>query len=767
MYEKEWERLRPIQVAAAVGLFEHDANVLISASTASGKTEAAFFPILTLLDENPSNSVGCLYIAPLKALINDQNERLNEVCERGGINVWAYHGDVSQSKKEKLMRNPSGILQITPESLESLLLNRHAVVGKLFGDLRFIVIDEIHSFMRSDRGGQTLCLIERLCRLAGVNPRRVGLSATIGDTAAVARWLGAGSGRKTIAPKLLHSEGLRWRLSVEHFYINQEIATDAYDRIKVPKLPEMQGGMDDRESKRMIVPKVPEEEIYRSFDNLPLEGLKQVERETTNRKDEDDGIGYIYEKTKGRKCLVFSNSREECEAVTAALRQMGARRGDEERFLIHHGNLSAPIRESAEEQMKGEEGCETICATSTLELGIDVGKLERAFQLGAPFTVSSFLQRMGRTGRRGEPSEMWFVEREAKPEERALLPQTLPWSLLQAISLIQLYREEHWVEPPQEKRIPYSLLYHQTMSILASEGEMLPRELAAKVLGMYAFRKVTQEDYKLLLQHLLAREKVEKTERGGLIVGLRGGKEIRDYRFLAVFEDNKEYSVRNGSQELGTIVNPPPVGDKIAIAGRVWEVEEIDLQRHVVYCHKVEGIIPAYFGECAGDIHTKILQRMRKTLMSDDEYPYIQEHALERLREARLAARKAGIRGEGASLVNLGGRMYCLFPWLGSYGFMTLERLIRIKCADRLGLKGFKKEKPYYMFFTMNGSEADFWRVLREEYEKVKSPLELVYPKETPVFEKYDEEIPEALLRKGFAEGVLDLDEARGVISYE
>ncbi len=162
IYDHEWESLRGIQVAAAEAIFDTDANVLLTAQTASGKTEAAFFPILSLFDEDPPASVGAIYIGPLKALINDQFLRLNDLCAEANIPVWHWHGDVSASHKAKMLKNPSGILQITPESLEALLLRKHAAISRLFCDLRFIVIDEVHSLLRGDRGGQTICLIERL-----------------------------------------------------------------------------------------------------------------------------------------------------------------------------------------------------------------------------------------------------------------------------------------------------------------------------------------------------------------------------------------------------------------------------------------------------------------------------------------------------------------------------------------------------------------------------------------------------------------------------
>ena len=711
IYRSGWQMLRGVQNAAGDAIFGTDQNVLLTASTASGKTEAAFFPILTLLDEDPPRSVGALYIAPLKALINDQFGRLNDLCEEEGIEVWRWHGDVAQTRKRKLLKKPSGILQITPESLESLMINKHMEIPRLFGDLRFIVIDEIHSLLRGDRGMQTFCLIERLCKLAGCSPRRIGLSATIGNPEAAGRFLAAGSGRGTIIPKF---DGGRevWRLSMEHFYNSD---------------PQADGGVEE------------------ATDGVP--------------KAADPGIGYIFAHTRGKKCLVFTNSREECEAVCQSLRQYCEVMHEPERFLIHHGNLSASYRESAEEEMKDDDSLMSVCATATLELGIDIGRLERAFQIDAPFTVSGFLQRMGRTGRRGDPSEMWFVMREDHPEPRAMLPDMIPWRLIQGIALVQLYIEDRFVEPPRMDRLPYSLLYHQTMSTLASCGEMTPGELASRVLPLSCFHRISQEDYKQLLLHLLEIDHIARTEGGGLIVGLAGERIVNNYKFYAVFQENIEYSVRAGSEELGTIVAPPPVGDKIAIAGRVWIVEEVDHKKHVVYCELVKGNIPAYFGDVAGDIHTRILERMFAVLREEETYPYLMRHAVCRLRDARAEFDKSGMADR--PLIHLGGKMWALFPWLGSYAFLALERFLKIRCGKQLGLKGLNPARPYYLQFTMQASEKEFYRIVTEEAEKDIDPLELVYPKEVPVFEKYDEFVPEDLVRKGFALGVLDVEGMR------
>ena len=720
IYRSGWQCLRAVQNAAGEAIFGTGDNVLLTASTASGKTEAAFFPILTLLSEDPSATVGVLYIAPLKALINDQFGRLSELCEEEHIAVTRWHGDANQTAKRKLLKKPSGILQITPESLESLLINKHMEIPSLFGDLQFIVIDEIHSLLRGDRGLQTFCLIERLCRLAGCKPRRIGLSATIGDPEAAGRFLAAGSGMGTVIPRFDGGNEV-WRLSMEHFYITPPQADE------------------DRSPGVQTPPQEP------PTDTAP--------------KAADPGFGYIFEHTKGKKCLIFTNSREECESVCQILRQYCEATRQPDRFLIHHGNLSASYRESAEDDMKDEESLKSVCATATLELGIDIGRLERAFHVDAPYTVSGFLQRLGRTGRREDPSEMWFVMREEHQEARAMLPDSIPWYLIQGIALVQLYIEERFVEPPRTDRLPYSLLYHQTMSTLASCGEMTAGELASRVLTLSCFSRVTQDDYRLLLRHLIEIDHINRTENGGLITGLSGERIVNNFKFYAVFQENVEYTVHAGSEQLGTIVKPPPIGDKIAIAGRVWVVEEVDHQRHTVYCTLVKGNIPAYFGDVAGDIHTRILERMLRVLREDNIYRYLMPHAVCRLAEARETFIKAGMSER--PMIGLGGKMWALFPWLGSYAFLALERFLKIRCAKRLGLKGLNSSRPYWMQFTIQVSEQEFYDILREEAEKDFDPLELVYPDEVPVFEKYDEFVPAELVRKGFACGVLDIEEMK------
>lgn len=726
IYSHSWESLREVQIAAAKSIFETENNLLLTSSTASGKTEAAFFPILSLLHEDPSASVGVLYIAPLKSLINDQFERLEELLDMTGVKVTHWHGDVAMSHKKRLLEKPSGILQITPESLEAILINRSNDIPRLFGDLRFIVIDEIHTLTGTDRGNQIICQLSRIAHLIGYHPRRIGLSATIGDPSLAAEWLCADSGRGIDTPSL-PQEKIRWRLGLEHFYIqNPEIETPAEKKEK-----ESATAAD-------------------SYDNV-----KQKKPYTV-----DPGYEYIYDCVKDKKSLVFSNSREETEYICATLRQIASLRQDDDRhILIHHGNLSASLREEAEMKMRNDEDHAITCATVTMELGIDIGRLERVVQIEAPNTVSSFLQRLGRSGRRGDPPEMMMVFREEDPLPNTPLPQLIPWELLRGIAIIQLYIEERFIEPPQRKQLPFSLLFHQTLSVLASSGELTAKRLAHRVLSLPPFKAVSDEDYKTLLVSMLNNDFIEMTEEKGLIVGLSGERLLKSFKFYAVFKDSEDFTVRCGSDEIGTITTPPPVGDRFALAGRVWEVEELDIQHKLVYVKKVDGKMEISWPGDFGEIHTKILKRMKQILAEDTIYPYLKENAVKRLIQARKTARNTGMLEH--SLVHLGGYSWCLFPWLGTRSFRTLRKFIQRNSKDN-NISGIEFEGCYYITFKMEKvTDLNFITHLLNRVERDGiDRYALVENGEIPVFEKYDNYVPYDLLRKAYAADKLRSDEA-------
>ena len=734
IYSRNWDSLREVQIGAAEVLFGTENNLLLTSSTASGKTEAAFFPIISRLYDDPPQTFGALYIAPLKSLINDQFSRLDELLDMSGIPVFHWHGDVAMSHKNKALRDPKGILQITPESLESMLMNRNNDIVRLFGDLRYVVLDEIHTLTGTDRGNQIICQLCRISRLVGRDPVRVGLSATIGDTDIAAKWLGAGSERGVSVVGMKETR-TSWRLGMEHFYIQSD-------------------SPDQSESGNKYLTAVGE---ATPGENEPAR--PEASDNSVGYTPLDPGFEYIYDCTADKKCLVFSNSREETEYLTATLRQIADRRGDPDVFLIHHGNLSASLREEAEMKLK-DDGLRTVtCATVTLELGIDIGRLERIVQLDAPTTVSSLLQRLGRSGRRGTPPEMMMVFREENPLPNTPLPQLMPWGLLRAIAIVQLYLEERFIEPPNVKKLPFSLLFQQTLSTLAASGELTAKRLAEKVLSLPPFAGVTKEEYRTLLLSMIKNDFIEMTEEKGLIVGLKGERLINSFKFYAVFKDSEDYTVRAGSDEIGTITTPPPVGDRFALAGRVWEVEELDVARKLIYVKEVKGKMEISWPGDYGEIHTRILERMKQVLEEDTVYPYLKKNARKRLDVARRVARNTGMLKK--SIVHLGGYTWCLFPWLGTRSFRTLRKFIA-KNGAKFRISGMEYEGCCYMTFKMErgaGRELISYLSKKASTEGIDKSA-LVAPSECPVFEKYDDFIPSELLRDAYMADRLRTDEA-------
>jgi len=307
IYRAGWDELRSIQVQTTSAIFDTPNHVLITSGTASGKTEAAFLPILTDLYNRPSATIGALYVGPLKALINNQFDRLQALLEDTDIPVQSWHGDVSQSRKQKFLKKAQGVLQITPESLEAMLMRRHAELGRLFGDLRFVVIDEVHAFIDSDRGRQVLCHLQRLARFQATPPRRIGLSATIGEPEIAMNWLAGG----TNVP-VTHIDDQAGRrelmLGLEHF-------------------PEL-----SKEQETLL------ERARQENNQEQIAELEQLEQ------DHLAVFDHIYGMTLRQKSLVFANSRGATEEIIGNLRRRAERNKTPDIYHVHHGSISAPLR---------------------------------------------------------------------------------------------------------------------------------------------------------------------------------------------------------------------------------------------------------------------------------------------------------------------------------------------------------------------------------------------------------------------------------------
>ncbi|MDR3149901.1 MAG: DEAD/DEAH box helicase [Oscillospiraceae bacterium] len=703
IYANNWTELRGIQVAACEVIFDTGSNLLLSSGTASGKTEAAFLPVLTELYNKPSISVGVLYISPLKALINDQFKRLEQLILESNIPVTKWHGDASQSKKNTLVKNPKGILQITPESLESLLINKRGACIKMFSDLRYVIIDEVHHFMRDVRGVQVLCELERIQRLTGNIPRRIGLSATLGDISLAQNWLNTGSGRDCIAP--VSDEGKKQiRLFVERF-----VTAEA-------------GGESS------VMP-----ELAHSGDRAHFE--------------------YLFKMTLDKKTIIFTNSREETEFTIANLREIAAKNKAPDVYRVHHGNVSALLREQSEDEMKLSDDKIVIGATVTLELGIDIGSLDQAVQIGAPINVSSFAQRLGRCGRRGQVPQLLFTFTEEIQPTAADILGPVNWSFIRLIAIIELYTREKWIEPIEPHPHPYSLLYHQTMSFLKSNGEYSPAGLAQEVLTLDSFREISQDDYKHLLEHLLEIEHIQKTENGGLIIGRAGEPIVNHFHFYTVFIVPDYFLVKDENRSIGTVDKIYPVGMRFSLAGITWETIDVNVKAKVIFVKRVPGIsVVDWDVDFESEQHTVLVRKQRDILLGDDNYPYLSESCKERLNEIRYLTRNSGILTQ--LVTPLSEHKFAVFPWVGTRQLFALNYAL-------LG-RGIKSKLPWrtciYLEIYFSGSAAELEDIIREVIRSDVDLHNLPLPEKIQVANKYNEFIPLDLLRKQFTEDFLDFD---------
>lgn len=718
IYKNNWVSLNDIQNEACRVIFETKNHLLLSSGTASGKTEAAFLPALTDIFENPSKSIAILYIAPMKALINDQFERLDNLLKDAGIPVACWHGDILQSSKAKVVREPAGVLQITPESLECMLINRTKDLGRLFGDLRYVIIDEVHSFMGTDRGVQILCQLERLKPFLIEPPRRIGLSATLGDYKQAERWLASGTsvGVVTVGGGEKHK---KIKLSVEHF--------------KEPIL------------------------------------------ETDMSPFEDPAWPYLYDKTLGKRSIIFSNGRETADAVITNLKFMAKFKGDPDVYHVHHGSISSSLREYAEVEMKESDAPIVTGATLTLEMGIDIGGLERVLQIGPPVSVKSLVQRLGRSGRRGSIPEMLFVDWDRAGDERAQFPYRIPWRLVHIIAMLQLYLEERWIEPAKILKYPLSILYQQILSCVSQAGELSPEALSEKILSMDNFTKISLDDFMSLVTHMVSLDHLELTDERSLIIGLEGEKIVNNYKFYAVFPDTEEeWAVMHGSEKLGTIEYPVKPSSYFTIAGQCWTVTAVDNTKRLVFVEKNKRKIELLWKGDRAIVHDKILQRMKKVLTESRDYPYLQNAAREKLAEGRKIAAEYSL--DSQNIFRLDDKTLCLFPWIGHINYYTVQKILGkfFNAADiGLKIKAMGGCRPYFMTFSVDNPDnllfleglkdilsIDLISKLELDSQGIRQ-LKKQFEYKEP---KYDRFIPDYLLNRQVIEDYIDVGEVKRLV---
>lgn len=565
IWDKKWKQFTPIQDKAIPAIIETDHDVIISSGTASGKTEAAFLPILSKIEKTAGNSLKVLYISPLKALINNQFERIEDLCDGLDITIHRWHGDVSQNKKKKFAENPTGILQITPESIESLFINRTGILSRMFQDLEFIVLDEIHSFLDNERGVQLRSLLSRLEAYTKKRPRYIGLSATIDNFEYVKEWVNFQNQEKVNIIQEAGDKGLQYHLM--HFQVEDPT-------------------------------------------KMPLELFEDIR-----------------ELTRDLKAIIFCNSRGLVEEMTVMLNRLAEKEGIGETYYPHHSSVDKKEREFVEKTIATSNYPKSVVATSSLELGIDIGSIDIVIQVDSTFSVSSLRQRLGRSGRKQEADNM------------LQLYSTSSHSLLQSIAVMELALMK-WVEPAEGYLEPFDVLFHQIISI-CHQFNGIQRDTLIEVIKTNAsFHKLERELVNEMIDHMIEKDQLE--ELSGvreLIVGLEGERLLRSKDFYAVFMTKDEFEVVNGTRKIGTVDKTPfiKVGDRILLAGKVWQINEVDVKRDKLYVTKApQGARPKYAG-MGGNIHERISQMMMEIRSGESEFSYIDDKAEDCLNELRTS----------------------------------------------------------------------------------------------------------------------------------
>jgi ATP-dependent helicase Lhr and Lhr-like helicase len=543
LYQMEWTEIRPVQADAIHAIFESEDHLVISASTAAGKTEAAFLPVLSKIIENQSKGIGAIYVGPLKALINDQFQRLEQLCNLSDIPVFKWHGDVSSDKKHKYLKNPHGVLLITPESIESIFINHSDYLSILFSELSFIVVDEMHSFIGTERGEHLKSLLSRINSFPVHQVRIIGLSATFGDTSLVKEWL-------------------------------------------MPRNPDSVHILDDPGRERGIKYLIKGYYLQKNGD-----GEESDNGETPDKFQLviDDVIKYFYR----HSSLIFVNSRERLEIITDYVRRRLEQKGLPDFFMIHHGSLSKSEREDAECELKTNSRISCF-SSSSLEMGIDVGNLSRIGQIGAPWSVNSLVQRLGRSGRgEGESSEMilFIIEEESDNIIRRLFPE-----LIRAIAMSELMKEK-WYEPPQINYPHYSTFVQQILSVIKQTGGVSILQLFEDLVRKGSFISLQKPEYISILQKMKEADLIEQTPGGLLILGLTGEEVVRSVDFYAVFQSPIDMQVISKGRKIGSIAKSPGLENRkyLILAGRRWEIINIDYKKKEILVEPSKGAKPPKF----------------------------------------------------------------------------------------------------------------------------------------------------------------------------
>lgn len=743
-----WTNLHPVQRQAADPILEETSDVIIAAATAGGKTEAAFFPIGTQIAEDWAEDdlggVSALYISPLKALINDQYERLDELLSPMHVPVFRWHGDVSSSVKRRA-RKEGGVLLITPESLEAQLLRHGHEWAARLKQLRYVVVDELHAFIGSERGRQLQALMHRIELAARQRVPRIALSATLGDMDLAAKFLRPGDGGQAVQV-VDDAGGQTVHLQIRGYEERRPVVDEKQASGEEIVAPEN----TDDESSSGASASAPKD------NGVPNDGSESVPGEGWGA----GALGiaeHLFQTVRGGRHIVFANRREDVEGFSDLLQRLSDRAETPDDFAPHHGSLSRQMREETEKRLRRGHQPTTVVATSTLELGIDVGSVESIGQIGPPPSVASMRQRLGRSGRRGDPAIFRLYVR-----EEGLTPESSPTSrlrvsLVRAVAMVRLLIDG-WFEPPITGALHLSTLVQQTLSLIGQHGGLNARQGYDALCRQGPFRSVSLDQYAAVLRDLGANELIKQTHAGDLILDLKGERLVNHYDFYAAFSSPEEFRLIADGDTIGSLPLRDPIeqGSFLIFGGQRWKVLSVNPEQRVIRLAPAGGGKPPRFAGGAGMlIRSKVREEMRSVYEESTPPPFLSNAAASLLQEGRSEFKRLNLGNE--PLRSIDGEVWW-FPWTGDRALNAL--LLELKTR---GLRA-TLEGPG---LVLKDATIDDVRsvIAAVEEEGLSAPIDLADRVENKFREKHHHFLRDELLAADYASADLDVEAARSVLS--
>lgn len=694
IWDQGWPSLRPVQELAIPHVHDADQDVLITAGTAGGKTEAAWLPIASRLAFDAEQGldrpgVKALYVGPLKALINDQAKRLTTIFERLDLPVRRRHADVSGEERDAATGNPDGVLLITPEALEALIMLNGHRIGQIFSGLRFVVIDELHAFISTERGAQLQSLLHRIELAIRRRVPRIALSATIADPAIATNFLRPDPGARAVVITPPAGSGTDLQLQVRGY-------------------------------------------VESDSDDI-----------ATN-----DIAAHLFKHLRGSNNLVFANSRRNVEMLTARLNELSNEAHVPLEFFAHHGSMDKSDREFLEARLKKGDRPTTAVATSTLEMGIDIGSVSSVAQVGSAGNVASLRQRLGRSGRRGTPTVLRvYVTEQDDPEHPA---DQLRLHLIESMAVVELLLE-HWLEPPNTRNLHLSTLVQQILSLIAQHSGIRESDAYSVLCSHGPFAHVHQNEFNALIQSLLHSDVILQDSEGLLLGTPKGERMMNHYSFYTAFQTTEEYRLLARNRQIGTLPVSSPIieGGLLVFGGHSWRIDRVDSRSKTIELSPAQGGAPPRWGGSAIPVHDGIRRKMREILISEEVSAYLNATARELLHQAREAWRSLGLDQRG--LVGYGNAS-CLFPWAGDTTLNTMQLMLHQYEIESVMVSGC---------LEMEADEEQVMSVVRAiTTAEPPDPLELAALVADRLVEKHDSLLSESLQNLAIATRDVDVPSA-------